>query len=132
MRYYINTKVMDGKGQFIIGMLGNRVGLLFQEPVVLFEKKIYIFLTQISFRIPSTHHRTHQIKEFFKIQSSTVIHINLTIKTKVNVYLYIRNFENSRLKLVFRYAIFICICVGRQGILNGYCVVEKLMLNVRI
>ena len=37
----------------------------------------------------------------------------------------IRNFENSRLKPGFLYTIFICICVGRKKILNGYFVVEK-------
>ena len=34
-------------------------------------------------------------------------------KTDDYLYLYIRNLEYSRLKPVFRYAIFICICVGR-------------------
>ena len=34
-------------------------------------------------------------------------------KTDDYLYLYIRNLENSRLKPVFRYTIFICICVGR-------------------
>ena len=34
-------------------------------------------------------------------------------KTDDHLYLYIRNLENSRLKSVFRYTIFICICVGR-------------------
>ena len=34
-------------------------------------------------------------------------------KTDDYLYLYIRNLENSRLKPVFRYTIFIYICVGR-------------------
>ena len=34
-------------------------------------------------------------------------------KKTINVYLYIRNLKNSRLKPVFRYTIFVCICVGR-------------------
>ena len=34
-------------------------------------------------------------------------------KTDDYFYLYMRNLENSRLKPVFRYTIFICIYVGR-------------------
>ena len=34
-------------------------------------------------------------------------------KTDDYLYLYIRNLENLRLKPVFRYTIFICICVGK-------------------
>ena len=34
-------------------------------------------------------------------------------KTDDYLYLYVRNIENSSLKPVFRYTIFICICVGR-------------------
>ena len=36
-----------------------------------------------------------------------------TNQMSINLYLYIRNLENSRLKPVFRYIISICICVGR-------------------
>ena len=48
------------------------------------------------------------------------------------LYLYIINLENSRLKPDFRYTISIYICVSRYRILNGYCVVEKQVLNVSI
>ena len=38
--------------------------------------------------------------------------------------LSVRNLENFHLKRVLWYTISICICMGRQRILTGYCVVE--------
>ena len=56
--------------------------------------------------------------------------IGVFSRNKSNDYLYL-NFK-SCLKLVFQYTISICISVGRQRILNGYCVDEKYLFYVCI
>ena len=43
-------------------------------------------------------------------------------KSDVYLILYILNIEKTRLKSI-------CICVGRQRILNGYCVTEKFKIS---
>ena len=73
------------------------------------------------------------ITKFCSSLISTITYVLLVprvkfLETDLNVYLYIRNLENSHLKPVFRYTIIICICVG----IDGYCVIEKLVLNVCI
>ena len=72
------------------------------------------------------------INTYLKLKIRVACREFLAFNYLVIVFFVIRNLENTRLKPVFRYAIFICICVDRKRILNGYCVVEKLMLNVRI
>ena len=52
-------------------------------------------------------------KYVFKTRNSCCDREFFRSKSDDYLNLYIRNLENSRLKLVFRYTISICICVGR-------------------
>ena len=53
-------------------------------------------------------------------------------KSKSELFLYTRNLENERLKSVFEYKITSWICVLALQFHIGYCVLKKLVWNVRI
>ena len=67
------------------------------------------------------------VNTYLKLEIRVVCREFLAFRYKSDdyLYLYIRIFDNLRLKQVFWYTISICICVGRYRILNGYCVVGK-------